>query len=215
MPPVSTNRRIFIQKVAALSLALSFPALAKESAQNKICIVYYSHTLNTHILALYLHALLQADLYQIHTTQPYPSDYQAMVAQATHEKDKHFTPALQEDLSFLDSYHTLLVGSPLWSLSLSSPIRTLCAKAPLEGKSLAPFITNAGFGFGNALKEIRSLCPKTQILNAFEMPFKQLEKTNKNLKSFNQTALQQGTAFAQLPQDKIHQWLLSLKLENL
>lgn len=64
----------------------------------------------------------------------------------------------------MSKYDTIFVGSPNWWGTISSPIRTFLSDAELAGKSIAPFMTHEGSRMGRAVEDIKSICPKSKVL---------------------------------------------------
>ena len=202
------SRRVAFGNLLALcSLPLM---LVSQESKGKKCVVYYTRTLNTHILANFIVESLAIPLYRLRETKPYPADYKAMVELANKEKELGITPPLQA-LPDIKQYDVILLGTPLWSLDISSPIRTFLGQSDFRGKIMIPFVTHAGYQFGNALNSLRELAPQARIANAFECKFALKEKTSRNLKTLNQDKITRNTAFALLQQDKLQTWLKILK----
>ncbi|WP_416826061.1 flavodoxin [Helicobacter ganmani] len=203
------SRREFLKNLLVMC-ALPYFALGDSKNSTKCAIIYYTRTLNTQILSHFIQRALGADLFALETLKPYPKDYDAMVTLAAEEKRKGFCPPLLA-LPNIEQYDVILLGTPLWSLDISSPIRTFLAQSGLRGKILVPFVTNAGYKFGNALDSIAKLAPQATILNAFEHSFTLKEKTSQNLKVLNQDKITQNKEFELLQQNKVQTWLKSIK----
>lgn len=81
---LNLNRRKFLQnsvKIAIFALSINSTdnlfgatklSIPKSQTNSKMAIVYYSRTLNTHILTSYLAYILKADLFRLETIQNYP-----------------------------------------------------------------------------------------------------------------------------------------------
>lgn len=151
------SRREFLKNLLAIC-SLPLVLSSQESTSKKYLIVYYTRTLNTQILSHFIQRALGADLFALETLKPYPKDYDAMVAFAAEEKRKGFCPPLLSPPN-TKQYDVILLGTPLWSLDISSPIRTFLTQSDLRDKILIPFVTNAGYKFGNALDTIVKLVP--------------------------------------------------------
>lgn len=199
------QRRVALQFLLALPLCMNLRAFADESGA-KICLVYYTRSLNTHILASFFAKNLQIPFYRLETAKPYPKDYKQMVAQAYREKEANFCPELKS-LPDLSKYDAIMLGTPLWSLDISSPIRSFLTQSDLSAKILIPFVANAGWGFGNALRSIKKLAPHSKIINALEYEFKLKEKTTPNLKALNERQIARNLAFEGLRKNELLKWL--------
>lgn len=179
--------------------------------EKKNMIVYYSRTLNTHILALYISELFKAELFCLECVQSYPKDYEEMVALARWQKEQNIMPQLRA-LPSLEGYENIFLGTPLWGLSLSAPMKSFLSKCDLRGKNLIPFVANAGWGLGNAVNEISTLQKGARIYTAFACEFKLKEKDEPNLRALNTELIASNQAFNTLEKDKIKLWLKSMKI---
>lgn len=80
------NRRAFLGLCLGTLTSFAFGKSSKnELLRGRNLFVYYTRTLNTHILAHYMQGLIGGDLLQIQTQQAYPQDYQSCVALASKE----------------------------------------------------------------------------------------------------------------------------------
>ena len=77
---VSSNLNL-AKNSANLNLAQNLPQ-TPTAAQSKNIFLYYSRSLNTHILSSYAQSLVGGALWRTQTAQSYPQDYQVMVERA-------------------------------------------------------------------------------------------------------------------------------------
>ena len=203
------NRREFNATLAKVSFLGLLPSLAFSfNGSSKVLIVYYTRTLNTHILSLYLQSLLKCDSFVLKTKQEYPKDYEEMVALAAKEREQNILVEL-ESMPDIGAYTHIFVGTPLWGLHLSSPLRSFLLQNDFRDKFLIPFCTNAGWGFGNALSELKNLAKNANFISSFAYESKFKEKTKRDLRAYNQALLNShAKAFDSLQnKDKIKKWL--------
>ncbi len=161
------KRKCFI---ASLPFALlSMKNLAAQTTYEKgekMLIVYYSWSGNTRYAANIIKDILKCDILEVLPEKPYPSDYNETVAIAKKEADAEFKPKIKTKISNLQEYGTIILGSPNWWGSIASPIRTFLAENDMSGKKLVPFMTHEGSRMGRSIKEVKKLCPKSEILDA-------------------------------------------------
>jgi hypothetical protein len=48
-------------------------------------------------------------------------------------------------------------------------MKTFLNQHNLNGKTVVPFNTNAGYGVGTSFETLKSLCPKSRVLEGFSM----------------------------------------------
>ncbi|TGQ34614.1 flavodoxin [Mesorhizobium sp. M00.F.Ca.ET.216.01.1.1] len=144
--------------------ALAQPA-GQGSAGRKVLILYYSRTGHTRTVATQIHGLVGGDLAEIQTVEPYPDDYDALVAQNVEEQRSDYKPPLRTKIDNLGNYDVIFIGSPLWNVRLTPPVRSFLSSHDLSGKTIAPFVTYIVSGLGRSRRDIEELCPDATILD--------------------------------------------------
>ena len=120
----------------------------------KILIVYHSRTGNTRRVAQALARQLDADLDEIKIVQPL--DGIAGYAMCAIEAIAGLAPALRPMLRNPAGYDLVVVGTPVWFWSLSSPVRSWLEKHPLK-RRVAFFCTMGGSGAGRVFATMAGL----------------------------------------------------------
>ncbi|GEO57156.1 flavodoxin [Companilactobacillus bobalius] len=133
---------------------------------NKTIIIYFSRSGNTEKQVRLAQKILKTDVYELVITNPYPSDYQTTVNRATQERENHDWPTLEGKIPDLSKYDTILLGHPIWAMTLANPMRTFLEKygSRLADKRLASFSTNAGYGSGDTQDLLHQLTPDSTII---------------------------------------------------
>ena len=70
----------------------------------------------------------------------------------------------------LSKYDEIILGSPVWWYTIAPVIRTFLKQNDLSGKKIVPFATNGGW-IGRTFKEIRDLCPNSNVENEMNVVF--------------------------------------------
>ena len=109
---------------------------------------------NTQIVAEYIAEMTGADLYAITTQDPYPEDYQSMLARAQEELDQDARPDLAGELPEIDDYQTIFIGYPIWHAAIPRPVLSFLDNYNFEGKTIIPFNTHEGSGQSGTVEEI-------------------------------------------------------------
>ncbi|WP_374754264.1 flavodoxin [Jiulongibacter sediminis] len=141
---------------------------AQKTDDGQILIVYLSRTQNTKTLAEIIQKRVGGDLVALELVNPYPENYQEIVSQVSDELDKGFLPPLKTKID-IDKYDIVFIGFPTWAMQLPPPVQSFLSQYPMEGKTLIPFNTNAGYGLGSTIDTIKKLCPKATIMKEFSM----------------------------------------------
>ena len=118
---------------------------------------------NTEVVANIIASTLSVDVYRINAADPYPASYDATVERNRREQDEEARPAIASRLPTLDSYDTVLLGSPIWNVRPPMIMRTFIDGVDLRGKRILPFVTYAVSGMGNTIDDYTRLCPESTI----------------------------------------------------
>ena len=141
-------------------------------------IVYFSHagqnwvngevvTLekgNTCRAAEIIREAVGGDLFEVRAKEPYPEDYQALVARTKEEFENGLRPELAEYPASLEDYDLIFVGYPNWWNTMPGPMFTFLSHYDLSGRRLAPFCTNEGGSMGMGEREMARLYKGAVVL---------------------------------------------------
>lgn len=140
---------------------------AAESSQ-RMLVAYFSRSGNTQKLAEIIQGKTGADIYRIDPAEPYPTDYQATVARYRQERDQHRLPALASPVPDMSGYDVIFIGYPNWGSDMPPVVQSFVKLSSLSGKTVIPFCTNGGGGFGHSVETLKSLAPGATILEGYE-----------------------------------------------
>lgn len=197
------NRRLFLAISCGIVANLAFGKGANKGESRNL-FVYYTRTLNTHILVSYAQSLIGGDLARIHTIDAYPQDYQQSVALASKQRVEGILPPLRPYVLDLQHYDNIFVAAPLWDMDLCAPMKSFLHSANLGDKAIYLIITNAGYGLGASVDSAKSYANISAVL---DYAFKDYEKIVPNLLSLNQVEISQNKAFDKLDKPKISHFL--------
>jgi len=168
------GRRQFLdaswKAVSALAVSGLLPAPADAQPANvrfaglKVLILFHSRTGHTRTIANQIHEVAGGDLVEIETEEPYSADYDAVVSQNAEEQRTGYLPPLRTAIENIRAYDLIFIGSPLWNVRLTPPVRSLLASHDLSGKTIAPFVTYIVSGLGRSRRDIGELCPDATVL---------------------------------------------------
>lgn len=137
---------------------------------NKKLLVYFSYNGNTRMIANMIKEKVDCDILELNPKMPYSTDYQSVVDEFQNNETAKTTTELQKYNINLDNYDTIIVGSPVWWYSITPVIRTFLKSNDLSNKKIIPFATNAGW-LGRTFKEIKELCPNSNVGNEMNIVF--------------------------------------------
>lgn len=139
-------------------------AAVSEGSGRRILVAYYSRTGNTRDVAEYARATSGGDILEIKTVSPYPTEYKATTVQAKQELESGFKPPLSTTIPDMNNYDVVFVGSPCWWGTIATPVISFLSACDLAGKTIVPFMTHEGSGFGRTVQHIGSMQPNSKIL---------------------------------------------------
>ena len=161
------KRKKFLSMLpAAVFAAGNLAANPDVKGDKKMLIVYYSWSGNTRRMAKFIEKSTGAKVVEIVPETAYPDDYSQTVKMAKKEVDAHFLRPIKTKIPDLADFDTVFVGSPNWWGTISSPVRTFLASNDFSGKRLIPFMTHEGSRMGVAVSDIKTICPKSRVLEA-------------------------------------------------
>lgn len=123
----------------------------------KSLIIYFSLSGKTRQVATQLQQKTAADLYELQPAEPYPTNYDDIVARGEKEKDQELRPAISGDLPDLSQYERIYVGYPNWWDRPPMIIHTLFAQADFTVKQVTPFVTSYSSPSSTTMAEMKKL----------------------------------------------------------
>ena len=125
---------------------------------------------NTEVIAEYIEDLTSADLFKVETVNEYPLDYMECIEVAQKEQDEDARPEIKNPLTDIDEYDVIYIGFPNWWGTLPMPMWTQLEQLDFTGKTVKPFVTHEGSGFGFAKKDLKKLCDGADIKEGLSIP---------------------------------------------
>ena len=142
---------------------------AQSMSSKKILIVYLSRTNNTKAIAEIIHKNVGGTLVALELERPYPENYQQTVQQVVKENETGYMPPLKTKIDSIEKYEVVFVGFPIWDMKMPPPMKSFLHQYDLNGKTVIPFNTNAGYGVGSGFRTVKELCPNSKVLEGFEI----------------------------------------------
>jgi flavodoxin len=116
----------------------------------KTLIVYYSRTGVTKKVAEILQQKLNCDHEEITDTKNRQGPIGYMLS--GREAMKKITPSIQPLAKNVTDYDLVIIGTPVWAFTMSSPIRTFLTEQKDKIKKAAFFVTEGGSGHEKTFK---------------------------------------------------------------
>ncbi|MGI6232356.1 MAG: flavodoxin [Prevotella sp.] len=119
---------------------------------------------NTQKIAEVIAAETGADTFHIETVRPYPADYMSCIKQAKQELRDNARPEIKGDVK-VEDYDVIFIGYPNWWGEPPMALYTFIEKHDWKGKTIIPFITHEGSGFGGTDQSVAAACKGATMLN--------------------------------------------------
>lgn len=132
-------------------------------------IAYFSWSGNTERMAQIIQEETGADLFEIQPAAPYTDDYDTLLDVARQEQADNARPQVASSVENWDSYDTVFVGYPDWWGDAPMLIYSFLESYDWEGKTLVPFCTSGGSGFGRSLEKLPDSAPGAEILEGLHV----------------------------------------------
>ncbi len=149
-----------------------------EDNKSKILITYFSRAGenwqvgnvekgNTAVIADYINEKVDADVFEITPVDPYPESYNETLTRVQSERDNDERPGFNGEIENFDQYDTVFLGYPIWYGGLPMIMYTFLEKYDMSGKTVIPFSTHGGSGWGSTKSELSTLCPDAEFADGF------------------------------------------------
>lgn len=136
---------------------------------SKILVAYFSYTGNTRKIANLIKDKINCDILELKPVNAYSTDYQTVVDEEQRLEGANHMPEIQDINVDLDSYDTVVIGTPVWWYREAPVVRTFLNKYDLSGKNIYLFATNAGW-LGKTFIELQKEC-KGNIISTQNIVF--------------------------------------------
>ena len=112
---------------------------------------------NTQVIAEFIQHETNADTFKVEELNEYPKDI------AKKEHQQNLRPEIKETLTDISQYETIYIGFPNWWGTLPMPMWTQLEQLDFTSKTIKPFVTHEGSGFGSSIKDLEKLCKGAEI----------------------------------------------------
>ena len=148
------------------------------ASSHKILIAYFSRAGenwqvgyvdkgNTAVIEEYIENKIDADSFEIKASEPYPESYDETLKRVNRERDNNERPQFEGHISDFDQYDTIFLGYPIWYGGLPMIMYTFLEEYDMSDKTIIPFSTHGGSGWGSTLTELKELCPDSTFKDGF------------------------------------------------
>ena len=134
---------------------------------SEVLVAYFSASGVTKRMAERISTMLDADLFEIEPSVLYTKadlNWLNRKSRSSVEmKDRSSRPEIAKKTDISD-YSTSFIGFPIWWYREPSIIDTFLEQYDFKGKTIVPFATSGGSGFGKTAENLRVLTPGANVL---------------------------------------------------
>ncbi len=129
----------------------------------KALVVYYSYSGNTKLVADAVAKALGADLEELKPAKPLNASGAGYVMWGLRQLVSQSKPPLLPLEHDLSAYDLVIIGTPVWSYTITPPVRTFLESVDLSGKQAALFCCHGGDP-KNTLEHMKNALPGCEIV---------------------------------------------------
>ena len=144
-------------------------AATDTTEDSHILVAYFSWSGNTEAMANLIAEQTGGTLFEIAPATPYTDDYDALLDVAQQEQAEDARPALAASVENWDNYDVVFVSYPDWWSDAPMVIYSFLESYDWTGKTLVPFCTSGGSGFGRSLDRLPDSAPGATILEGLHV----------------------------------------------
>ena len=144
----------------------------------------------TQIAAEYIHEIVGGDLFHIEQIRECSSDHMKMINEAKEEIENNERPSLKACPESLSAYDTIILAYPNWWNTLPMPVVTFLTTYNFSGKTIIPFNTSGGGGFGRSIDAIRTYASGAVVKGGMTVPGTQVESSKAKIQQWAQEQME-------------------------
>ena len=124
-----------------------------------------------------------ADVFQIETVKKYSPDYMVCIEEAKEELRAKARPVLKADID-ITKYDTIYLGWPCWWGTYPMCVATFLEAHDWTGKTVIPFTTHEGSGFGSSLRDLKAAIPSATVKKGLSIQGSKVKTAGEQIEAF-------------------------------
>ena len=167
--PQSSATRAQVATILRNYLTMEEAGEPEDPEGSRVLVAYFSWSGNTEAMANLIAEQTGGTLFEIAPATPYTDDYDALLDVAQQEQAEDARPELAASVENWDSCDVIFVGYPDWWSDAPMVIYSFLESYDWTGKTLVPFCTSGGSGFGRSLDRLSDSAPGATILEGLHV----------------------------------------------
>lgn len=138
---------------------------------------------NTQEVAERIQKLTGADIFRLETVKSYPDNHEKLIDVAKDELNANARPALTADID-ISKYDTIYLGWPCWWGTMPMCVFTFLEAHDWSGKTIVPFTTHEGSGFGSGLRDLKAAAKGATVARGLSLRGTAARTSDKQIEKF-------------------------------
>ena len=130
-----------------------------------------------------IQSLTGADIFRLETVRTYSEDYMTCTQEAKEELNAKARPALKADID-ISKYDTIYLGWPCWWGTYPMCVATFLEAHDWTGKTVIPFTTHEGSGFGNGLRDLKATAKGAKVTKGLSLRGTSVRSSDRQIENF-------------------------------
>lgn len=157
----------------------------REPAEKEnILVAYFSWSGNTEQMAQMIQSETGGEIFRIEPAEAYTDDYDTLLDVAQQEQADNARPQLASQVENWDDYDVVFVGYPDWWGDAPMLIYSFMESYDWSGKTLVPFCTSGGSGFGRSLDKLPESAPDAVIAEGLHVSGSRVDSASEEISSW-------------------------------
>jgi flavodoxin len=132
-------------------------------------VVFFSFEGNTKFIAEKIAETLHADTIALTTSKEYPKKGLLKYVWGGKSVVVGEEPELTNEHIDVDSYDTIILGTPIWAGSYAPPMKTFLKQYEVKGKRIALFACHAGGGAKKCFQKMKETLSQNEVIGQLDL----------------------------------------------
>lgn len=139
---------------------------------------------NTCRVANIIKEFTDGDTFEIEMKKPYSKSYNECIAETGTDQKNNARPKLISCPKSIAAYNTIYLGYPNYWGTMPMAVFTFLEHFDFTGKTIKPFCTHEGSGFGSSVKDIQKFCPTAKVEQGLAIHGSRIDKAEAEIKKW-------------------------------
>ena len=140
---------------------------------------------NTCRVAGIIKGLTESQIFEIEMIEPYSKHYNECIAEAQRDQQGNARPRLVSYPKSISEYDVIYLGFPnYWGTMPMAVFTFFLEHFDFTGKTIRPFCTHEGSGFGSSKNDIQKTCPTAKVAQGLAIHGSRIDRAEIEIKKW-------------------------------